>query len=325
MTTSPHQPAPSSGEITFRSYTKEQGRVYAENRRGYSPDVYKTIIEYHTSNDSLLDTILDVGCGPGTSISVLAPHFAHAIGIDPSQGMISNAKSINVVSSTSKPIRFEVAAAEDLGSSLSPPIENDSVDLITASTAAHWFDMDRFWPRAAEILKPGGTVALWCVGAPRLSPSFPSHTALQTIVNWHGDVLRDYYTPGNILAQDLYVNLPLPWTLAPPVKAFSKESFVRKEYRTENSSDPEIPFMLGEDRGISLDMMELLLSTASPVTRWREAHPNTVGTEEDVVRILRRRVEKMLQESGVEKGNEQEVLKANMTGVLLLVKKKSAL
>lgn len=26
---------------------------------------------------------------------------------------------------------------------------------------AHWFDMPRFWAAAADLLKPGGSVALW--------------------------------------------------------------------------------------------------------------------------------------------------------------------
>jgi len=26
---------------------------------------------------------------------------------------------------------------------------------------AHWFDMPRFWTAVAEVMRPGGTVALW--------------------------------------------------------------------------------------------------------------------------------------------------------------------
>jgi hypothetical protein len=25
----------------------------------------------------------------------------------------------------------------------------------------HWFDMPKFWAEAAQVVKPGGTVALW--------------------------------------------------------------------------------------------------------------------------------------------------------------------
>jgi hypothetical protein len=30
---------------------------------------------------------------------------------------------------------------------------------------AHWFDMSKFWAQAAQLLRPGGTVAIWVRGA----------------------------------------------------------------------------------------------------------------------------------------------------------------
>lgn len=94
----------------------------------------------------------------------MALHFANAIGLDPSEGILSVARSAEFI----KPgIRFEFLTAEDLGAGRkgSPPVITDgSVDLVTAAIAAYWFDMDRFWPRAARVLKPGGTVALWARG-----------------------------------------------------------------------------------------------------------------------------------------------------------------
>ncbi len=118
-------------------------------------------MDRHKSTGGELNTILDVGCGPGIAVRTLAPSFVHAIGLDPSEGMISEARSLGGISSNGKAIRFEVSSAEELGSNLSPPIADGSVDLITAATAAHWFNMSGFWPRAAQILKPGGSVAIW--------------------------------------------------------------------------------------------------------------------------------------------------------------------
>ena len=65
-----------------------------------------------------------------------------------------------------------------------------------------------------------------------------------------------------------------------------------------------------------------MLGTASPVTRWREAHPEAVGTEQDVLRIMRRKLEKILHDSGVEEG--AELVHGDMEGALLLVRKKAA-
>ena len=80
-------------------------------------------------------------------------------------------------------IRFEISTAEDLGSHLNPPIENESVDLITASTAAHWFNMSLFWPSAARVLKPGGSVAIWSSGGVGIHPDVPNAGKMQEVMD----------------------------------------------------------------------------------------------------------------------------------------------
>jgi SAM-dependent methyltransferase len=305
-------------ENTFKSYTKDQGAAYARNRPKYHPDLIQLIIDHHTSTGGELNTILDVGCGPGTSIRELAPRFEHANGIDPSKGMIDEALYIGGTSSTSEPIRFEISTAEELGSQLSPPIKESTVDLITASTAAHWFDMARFWPRAAEILKPGGTVALWCAGPMKLDPSVPNAAAIEEALNKIEErELKQFFEPGNWLARNLYAELVLPWTLEPPMAEFDEATFVRKIWDPENSEG----FYVGGALDIDLNTMEKMLSTASPVQRWRDANPDAVKTGGDVVSRMRNEVERLLHAAGV--GPGEEIVKAVTTGVLLMVKKKA--
>lgn len=311
-----------TSETTFRSYTREQSDAYVRHRRSYHPDLFGIILEFHKANGGECNTIVDVGCGPGIAIRGLAPYFDNAIGLDPSQEMIATARSVGGETSTSKPIQFEVSTAEELGSRLSPPvITNDSVDIITAAAAAHWFDMDAFWPRAAEVLKPGGTVALWLGSSMRVHPSMPNAVAIQValdkIVN---DELDEFMTAGNRLARDLYVNLPLPWTIQDPVPAFDENSFVRKEWNTDSDHIKGEEFFVGGLQTLSLDMLEKLLETGSPVTRWREAHPDAVGTERDIIRVLRRQIERLLHEANVEPG--KEVVTGALSGVLLMIKKK---
>lgn len=40
------------------------------------------------------------------------------------------------------------------------PFVDDSVDLLTAASAAHWFDPQRFLAEACRVLKPRGCIAL---------------------------------------------------------------------------------------------------------------------------------------------------------------------
>ncbi|PGH02942.1 hypothetical protein GX51_04398 [Blastomyces parvus] len=311
-------------EKTFRTYTPGQGSTYAQNRRGYDPEFFQLIIDHHAATGGQLDTILDVGCGPGTAVRGLAPHFKHAIGLDPSEGMISTARSLGGSASSSsspEPITFHVSTAEDLGAQLSPPlIPENSIDLLTAATAAHWFDMSRFWPRAARVLKPGGSVALWTHGPIRVSPQLPNSAAIQVVVDELEDRhLRPYMMAGNLLVRHLYAGLELPWTLpgtaaGGSVSEFDEGSFFRRVW--EGGDD----VLMSRALSVDLDTVEKMVGTGSPVTRWREAHPDAAGTERDVVRVFRREVERLLHEAGVERG--QEVVEGSQTGVLLIVKKK---
>jgi SAM-dependent methyltransferase len=308
-------PSLSTTEKTFSSYNAEQGKAYAEARAQYSPTLYQTIIDYHTSTNGQLNSLLDVGCGPGTVARTLGARFTHSIGLDPSEGMIATARSLGGTTLTSEPVRFEISTAEELGASLSQPIQDASVDLITAANAAHWFKMPDFWPRAARILKPGGSVVFWCSGRPRMHLSIPNAAAIQAAMDeFEEKYLKPYFIEGNLLTRNRYVGLPLPWELEQPVPEFDESAFIRKEWNVAED-------FYAHQSEITLDRYEKVMASTSPIVRWREAHPETLGTEDDIVKIARRTIERLLHEAGVEKG--KEVLRGAMQGVLLVVKKRS--
>jgi len=260
-----------------------------------------------------MDMLMDIGCGPGLASLGLASRFAHAIGIDPSQGMISAARSVQVVTAIQEPVRFEVAAAEDLGTDLIPPVAEASIDLVVAANAAHWFDMPKFWAQAARMLRPGGTVAMWASGEVRVHQSMPYAAAMQAAIDEHYEqYLKPYQASGNLLARNRYRDLLLPWTLDPPLADFEKASLFRKE------RDVGENFFAGI-QAMSLKTYERVMSTASPVSRLRTDRPSAAGTEQDVVRILRRRLERILCDAGL---NPDEEMKGDVQGVMLMVKMK---
>jgi len=302
-------------EKTFLSYNHEQGKAYAQIRRDYHPNVYQTVLNSHTSTGGQLDTLIDIGCGPGNATRQLGMHFKHAIGLDPSQGMISMARALGGSTSTSEAVRFEISDAQQLGSNLLPPIQDSSVDLIVAATAAHWFDMSRFWHSAARVLKPGGSVAIWTTGEPRTDPKLPNAKAIQAAMDeYEEQYLKPYFEPGNLLNKNRYRDLLLPWTLPQSVPEFDESAFIRKEW------DFGDDFIVGEPE-LDLDSFEKMWATTSPQTRWHQAHPDVVGTELDPLRMLRRKIEGLLHEAGVEKGKER--VRGAVGGTLLVVKKRS--
>ncbi|KAL3458256.1 S-adenosyl-L-methionine-dependent methyltransferase [Aspergillus heterothallicus] len=307
-------------EQTFRSYTAEQGKTYVQNRLDYHPNLYNTVRTHHTSTGGQLDLLLDIGCGPGLAIANLAPHFHHAIGLDPSEGMIATARSrIPDLPKTASgvPIRFEVSTAEELGRNLETPVADGSVDLIVIATAAHWFDMPAFWAAAARVLKPSGTVAIWASGHMSVHPDMPQAAAIQDAMDKiEVQYLQQHFVEGNWMTRNRYHGLGLPWTVEPKVLGFEEGSFVRKDW---DARDEDF-YAVGQPE-VGLDALERMIGTGSPVTRWHEANPELVGTEKDVVRMFRREIERLLREVGVEEGKER--VRGATTGFLLMVKRDS--
>ncbi|GKT64684.1 methyltransferase domain-containing protein [Colletotrichum tofieldiae] len=321
MTDSATVPTPFPTEKTFRAFTQAQGASYAQGRPGYHQALYNQICDHHASTGGKLDTLLDVGCGPGTVARELGPRFARAIGLDPAEGMIAAARSLGGASSTSEPIRFDVSTAEELGSNLSPAIPDASVDLITAATAAHWFDMPGFWAAAARVLKPGGSVAIWTGSAKYVHPATPNLRRLQeTLLAFRQEHLVPYMVHGNHVGEALYATLPLPWTLEKPVTEFDESTFFRRDWNKDGVLTPGDEYFLAQ-QVFGLNDIEKFLETVSPVARWREAHPDAIGTERDVVKMLRKEIETLLSEAGVEKGKEAII--TCVAGALLMVKKKA--
>jgi hypothetical protein len=181
------------------------------------------------------------------------------------------------------------------------------------------FNMPHFWQRAACVLKPGGTVALWTVGSAKTHPSTPNAAAIQAATEALNDCeLQPYYEPGNRLALDLYVDLPLPWTVTPPIAEFDEESYFRKEWGPEHGIG-ELLESSGTE--MNLEAIEKIWGTMSQVQRWRDAHPEKARTEEDIVKRMVRVIASLLHEAGVEKG--KEMVKVSLRGVLMMVKKRA--
>ena len=82
----------------------------------------------------------DCGTGSGQTAGGLAQHFSRVTATDASEAQIAHATPhVNVT--------YQVARAEASG------LPNESVDLVTAAQAVHWFDRPRFWAEARRVLR----------------------------------------------------------------------------------------------------------------------------------------------------------------------------
>ena len=125
-------------EHTFRQYTPDQAKAYADLRHSYHDNLYKIIFHHHASTGGSFGTLMDVGCGPGNVTRPLAKRFNTVYGVDPSPEMINTAKDLSAGSheaetASGKKIEFIVGRAEELGKLI--PDAESKVDLLTAATA----------------------------------------------------------------------------------------------------------------------------------------------------------------------------------------------
>ncbi|KAL1963017.1 hypothetical protein VTN77DRAFT_8765 [Rasamsonia byssochlamydoides] len=271
---------------TFRSYTSDQARQYAEARSSYPPKLYDTVLGHHADTGGRFDVLVDVGCGPGHATRDLAAKFAHAVGLDAGEEMIQTARRLGGTTASGEPVLFEVCEAEKIADA--EGVERGGVDLLISAMAVHWFSMPEFWDQAAQLVRPGGTVALWTCASIFCHPSTPNAAAVQQALDHlEKDILQPYKLPPNRPSRDMYDNLPLPWTVDPPVAAFPESGFVRHEWDRNGVLTDGADFF-GGSREVSLQQLERALATANMVTRWREAHPELANTDEDcVVKTIR--------------------------------------
>ncbi|GME35882.1 Methyltransferase domain-containing protein [Neofusicoccum parvum] len=278
--------SPTPKDTTFRNYTSARADAYAAARGSYPTDLYAAILARHEQTAGQFGTLLDVGCGPGNAARDLAPAFDHAVGCDPGEAMVATARKLGGKTRAGEDVRWEVRSAEECAAV--PGLGAGSVDLLTAAMAAHWFEMPLFWRQAAEIVKPGGSVAIFAKADYFCHPSDPNAEQVQRVFDeFERDTLAPYYLPGNHLCRNFYKDLQLPWQSDDPTPEFPEERFERHLFNLDGAMDgPDGKDYFGGSQTVTLKQLEKMMGTASIVTKWRDDHPEDVGTERDIVKIV---------------------------------------
>ncbi|XP_023276082.1 putative methyltransferase DDB_G0268948 isoform X1 [Seriola lalandi dorsalis] len=119
---------------------------------------------------------VDVGCGSGQGTTLLAPYFTKVVGTDVSPTQLEMA----LVRGFPANVSYKQCPAEEL------PFTSGEVDLVTAMTAAHWFDHQRFLQEADRVLRPGGCLAL-------LSYTMDMELEYGDVSNTLNDICKEFY------------------------------------------------------------------------------------------------------------------------------------
>ncbi|MDQ3071959.1 MAG: class I SAM-dependent methyltransferase [Bacteroidota bacterium] len=174
----------------FKDHFSTQAEVYRQSRPTYPDALFQFLAK--ESPDATL--AWDCATGNGQAAISLTPHFDHILATDASAQQIANGIP-------HPKIEYRIAPAEDSG------IPANTVSLLTAATAAHWFDHTRFHAEAERVLKPGGLLAVWTYYFARISP------AVDSVLDHFSEVLlKDYWPPERKYIDLKYSTLPFPFT-----------------------------------------------------------------------------------------------------------------
>ena len=147
-------------------------------------------------------TLVDVGCGPGYLLAVIARRFPllHLIGVDLSKEILSTANH-NLAAIAGPRLELKEGDSERL------PIAGDSVDyVVTTLSLHHWPEPGKALREFYRVLKPGGMLLLFDLKRDakllfyfliRLVTGVIAPRALREVKEPLGS-LRSSYTPGEV-------------------------------------------------------------------------------------------------------------------------------
>jgi SAM-dependent methyltransferase len=174
---------------------------YADSRPTYPPALF----EWLASQCIAHDLAWDCGAGNGQASMELAKHFNRVIATDGSAAQIARAIK-------HPRIEYRVAVAEDSG------LDELCADLIVVAQALHWFNLTRFYVETGRILKPGGVIAAWSYGMPKVEGDKVDAIVQQ----FYFDEVGSCWPPERRHVESGYRDLPFPFRrITPPTFAMS--------------------------------------------------------------------------------------------------------
>jgi SAM-dependent methyltransferase len=172
----------------YHDHFSQQAPEYAR----YRPVYPAALVEFLSSLTGGHGAAWDCGTGSGQAAELLAAAYAHIHATDPSAAQLAQARP-------HPRITYRIGREGESG------LPDDSVDLVTAAQAAHWFDLPVFYREAERVLRPGGVIAVWCYSLPQVSPEID-----RVVQRFAHERVGPHWPPGREYVDGQYASLPFP-------------------------------------------------------------------------------------------------------------------
>jgi SAM-dependent methyltransferase len=137
-------------ETGLRNTFDQDALLYDKARPGYPDAVFKDIIAF--SDIAKSGSILEIGCGTGQATLPFARRGYSIHCIELGAGLAAVARR-NLAPYPK--VQVSVGNFEDY------PLQETSFELVISATAFHWIDPDVGYRKVAQVLRPGGVIALF--------------------------------------------------------------------------------------------------------------------------------------------------------------------
>jgi SAM-dependent methyltransferase len=219
--------------MQFKDHFSGHAAAYGRFRPSYPPELARFLAHAAPARS----VALDLATGNGQAAVDLAGMFERVLASDASAAQLAAAKPHPRVT-------YLRHGAECL------PVRTQSVDLVVAAQAAHWFDLTRVHPEIRRVLCPGGLVAFFTYETLRVDAVFDA-----LLDGFYSAVIGPYWPPERRHVEAGYATLDFPyepietpafelvthWDLPRVIDYLGTWSAVVR-FRAERGDDPLLPF-----------------------------------------------------------------------------------
>jgi SAM-dependent methyltransferase len=150
---------------------------YQEARPDYPEQLYADLLDLTGLSECA--ELLEIGCGPGKATLSLARRGFSVTALELGRALAEQARR--------RLSEFANVAVVNTAFEHWQPHPNKLIDLVYAATAWKWIDPSIRYHRAAELLRPGGHLAVWAAGH-AFPPNFdPFFTGIQPVYEHIGE------------------------------------------------------------------------------------------------------------------------------------------